>query len=237
MNRKFISLLLIIFIISAVILAKDFIVKAILEKTIEAISGLKISTRFIDVGIFNTSIMVKGMVILNPPSCPDRVMAEINQLYVNYDITSGLRSQIHIRNMIFDVGLVNVVKNQKGENNLNSLKIVNALEDIDKRKKANNTMPRIIIDKLRLKGNKVIYKDYTKAPYPAITEFAIPVDEEYKNISNPYELVSLIVSRSLVKTSPYNIIGFDITPLQNQFNDAVKSGVEAIKKLIHADKE
>jgi hypothetical protein len=156
-------------------------------------------------------------------------MARINHLYVDYDMTSGLRREIHIKDMIFDVGLVNVVKNAKGENNLNSIKVVKALENIDKGKKSKNGMPKIRIDKLRLKGDKVTYKNYAAAPYPAVTEFECRVDEQYENITNPYQLVSLIVSRSLVKTSPSTVIGFDLTPMQNQFHGAMTQGIEALK--------
>ena len=229
MNRKLILLFAAIFIVASFFLAKDLIVKAILEKTVEGLSGLKISIGSIDVGVLNTSVRVKDLTIFNPASFPDKVMARINHLYVNYDITSGFRREIHIKDMIFDVGLVNVVKNSNGENNLNSLKVVKALEDIDKGKSAKNGMPHIKIDRLRLKGDKVTYKNYTQAPYPAVTEFACRVDERYENITNPYQLVSLIVSRSLIKTSPSTIIGFDLTPLQNQFQGAMSQGIEALK--------
>lgn len=229
MNRKLIPLFVAIFCICAFLLAKDFIVKAVLEKTLEALSGLKVSADSIDVGIFNTSIRVKNLAILNPPSFPDSLMAEINHLYVDYDITSPFRKEIHIRDMVFDVGLVNVIRNAKGENNLNSLKIVKKLERINNGEKNNNAVPGIRIDRLHLKGGRVIYKDYTKAPYPAITKFEIRVDEQYENITNPYELVSLIVSRSLVKTDPSSIIGFDLTPLEGQFKDVMSKGVEVIK--------
>ncbi|MDP3790991.1 MAG: hypothetical protein Q8R38_02985 [Candidatus Omnitrophota bacterium] len=237
MNRKLILLFVIVLAVSAALLAKDFIVKAILEKTVETLSGLKITADSIDVGIFNTSIRVKRMVIHNPPSFPEEVMANINHLYVNYDITSGFRKEIRIKDMVFDVGLVNVIKDKGGKNNLNSLKIVKALEDIGKCEKPNGAMPGIRIDRLHLKGGKVIYKDYTKAPYPAVTEFEARVDEKYENITNPYELVSLIVSRSLVKTSPLTIIGFDLTPLQNQVKDVMSKSVEAIKNLINANQK
>ena len=230
MSKKRVALLLVIFIIPVVLLAKDTIVKVILERTIESLCGLKISADSIDVGIFNTSIKVRGMSIFNPPSYPEKTMAKINYLYVNYDIMSGIRREIHIRDMVFDVGLVNVIKNQQGENNLNSIKIVERVKDIDKCERTKNGMPRIRIDRLRLKGGKVVYEDYTKSPPPVVTEFMIPVDEEYKNISNPYELVSLIVSRSLVRTSPFTIIGFDVTPLQNQFNGALNLLINAYQE-------
>lgn len=237
MSRKFIALIIIIFFVFCFFLAKDFIVKTIFERTATALSGLKITANSIDVGIFNPSLRVKGMVILNPASSfpDDSIMAEIKELYVNYDIASCFRKDIHIKDMVFDVGLVNVVRNKKGENNLNSLKVVNALEHVDKNKKLNNGMPGIKIDRLHLKGGMVKYKDYTKAPYPAVTEFEVRVDEKYENITNPYQLVSLIVSRSLVKTSPSNIIGFDLTPVQNQVNEAVsaiRNTTEQVKKAL-----
>lgn len=235
MKRKPILFLVVILVVVSAMLAKDLIIKAILERTVEVVSGLKISIGSTDVGIFNTSIRVKDLVIYNPPSFKDRVMANINELYINYDIRSGFKREIRIRDMIFDVGRVNVIKNSAGDNNLNSLKIVKALEKIDKCDKPNGTMPKLRIDSLHLKGGKVTYKDYTKMPYPLITEFEVRVDERYENITNPYELVSLIVSRSLVRTSPLNIIGFDLAPLQNQVKDAMSKSVEAIKNFIHAD--
>jgi len=229
LNRKPILLFTAIFIIASFFLAKDLIVKVILERTVERLSGLKISIDSIEVGIFNTAVKVRGLTIYNPAAFPDKVMTRINRLYVNYDILSGLKRDIHIRDMVFDVGLVNVIKNRNNENNLSSLKIVRALEDIDKGKKTGNGMPGIRIDRLHLKGGKVTYKNYAVTPYPAVTEFECRVDERYENITNPYELVSIIVSRSLVKTSPSTIIGFDLTPFQNQLHGAMSQGIEALK--------
>jgi hypothetical protein len=229
LNKKSAILLTTAVLIVFFFLAKDIIVRIILERTVESLSGLRISMDSVNVGVLNTSVRVRGLTIFNPASFPDKMMARINHLYVDYDITSGLRREIHIRDMIFDVGLVNVVKNAKGENNLNSLKVVKSLEEIDKGKKAKNGLPRIRIDRLHLKGDKVVYKNYAAAPYPAVTEFECKVDERYENITNPYQLVSLIVSRSLVRTSPSTIIGFDLAPLQNQFHGAMSHGIEAIK--------
>lgn len=237
MNKKFIAFIIIIAFVFAFFLAKDLIVKTIFEKTVTALSGLQITVNSIDVGIFNPSIRVKGMVILNPSSSfpDDKVMAEINELYVDYDISSYFRKELHIRDMVFDVGLVNVVRNKNRENNLNSLKVVKALETAHKNEKVKNGLPGIKIDRLHLKGGMVKYKDYTKAPYPAVTEFEVRVDESYENITNPYQLVSLLVSRSLVKTSPSNMIGFDLTPIQNQVNEAVsaiRDTTEQVKKAL-----
>lgn len=233
MSRKFIALIIILFFVFAFFLAKDLIVKTIFEKTVTALSGLQITVHSIDVGIFNPSIRVKGMVILNPPSSfpDDKIMAQINELYVHYDINCCFKKDIHIKDMVFDVGLVNVVRNKNRENNLNSLKVVGALEKVNKNEKAKNGLPGIRIDRLHLKGGMVKYKDYTKAPYPAVTEFEVNVDETYENITNPYQLVSLLVSRSLVKTSPSNIIGFDLTPVQKQVNEAVSAIRDTTEKV------
>lgn len=237
MNSKVIALIIIIIFVFTFFLAKDLIVKTIFEKTVTALSGLQVTVQSIDVGLFRPSIRVKGMVILNPPSLfpDDKIMAEINELYVDYDISSYFRKEIHIRDMVFDVGLVNVVRNKNRDNNLNSFKVVGALEKVDKNEKAKNGLPGILIDRLHLKGGMVKYKDYTKAPYPAIREFEVRVDEHYENITNPYQLVSLIVSRSLVNTNPANIIGFDLTPVQRQVNEAVsaiRNTTEEFKKAL-----
>lgn len=127
---------------------------------------------------------------------------------------------------------LSVVRNADGELNLNSLNIVKAPpKKKEKTVASRQAMPAIMIDRLHLKVGRVIYKDYTQAPFPKILEFNINLDEKYENIKNPYALGSLIVTRSLYKMSVSQLTGFDLGTLEDSLEGIVSKSSAAIEKV------
>ena len=98
------------------------------------------------------------------------------------------------------------------------------------------------IDVLELKIGKVIYKDYSRGSRrPYRREFVLNINERYKNIQDPYSLVSLIVVKSLLKTDIVKLASFDIHVLKGGIADILLTGdeitTEAVVKAQDAIKE
>ena len=73
------------------------------------------------------------------------------------------------------------MKNEAGELNLNSLRVVKEAEEVEESEKSDTgkektEMPDIQIDLLELKIDKVIYKDYSKGTPPKEKVFNIKID-------------------------------------------------------------
>ena len=105
---------------------KDLIIKVAVEKGVEAVTGLKISMRGLNVGIFRSAVSIKGLRVFNPRQFKDRVMVDMPEIYVDYDLPAIFGGNIHLRDLRIDLKDFVVVKNDKGDLNLNSLKVVKA---------------------------------------------------------------------------------------------------------------
>ena len=199
---------------------KNVIAQAALSGGVKAITGLTLQMRSLDVGILRTLIGVKGVRLFNPSGFPDRVMVEMPELYVDYDLPAFFKGKVHLEEVRLDLKELTVVKNEKGVLNLDSLKAVQA----GKEKKTafgqqKGKAPQVQIDRLHLKVGKVVYKDYSGGTPPQVNEFNVNIDEKYENISNPYVLGSLILSRALFKTTIARLANFDIKALEGQLGD------------------
>lgn len=236
MKNKINILIGILAILVVLSFAKDLTVKVALEKGMELVTGLKLRVSSISVGILNTSVGIRDLRLYNPAGYEDKIMLDMPEIYVNYDLAAFLRGKVHLEEVRIDMNEFVVVKNAKGELNLDSLNVVKAEKSGKKpAQEAAGKAPEISIDKLRLKIGKVTYKDYSKGGAPAVQEFNVNLDETYSNIDDPYALVSLIVVKSLANTSIAKATNFNVNGLSNTISNtlstATKTATEAAGKL------
>lgn len=221
----------IIIIIAGVLIAlvvlsafKDLIVKASVEKAVRIVTGLRLSIQSLGVGIFRSVVDIRELRLFNPKGFRDHVMLDMPEIYVNYDLPAIMKSDIHLREVRINLKEFVVVKNNRGELNLDSLKVVKA-EKAGEKPGAREPVPppKIRIDELQLKIGKAVYKDYTAGPTPSVREFNINLNEKYSNITDPYALVSLIVVKALSNTAIANLANFDIGSLRATIQDTLGS--------------
>jgi len=223
MKKIIILFLIFVVVLAAFSLLKNGIASLALSGGVKAMTGLGVQVRGMDVGILKTLIGIRELKVSNPRGFPDRVMADIPELYVDYDLGAFLKGKVHLEEVRLYLKELIVVKNAKGELNLDALKPVQARKEEGKsqEEKKEAKMPEMQIDLLKLKIGKVIYKDYTQNP-PAVTAFDVNIDEQYENINDPYIFASLIVSRALLKTTIARLANFDVQALQGDVTAALK---------------
>lgn len=130
-----------------------------------------------------------------------------------------------------------VVKNDKGQLNLNSLKPIETKKEVEKPKeKKKEKAPEMHIDRLELKIGKVIYKDYYKKETPSVREFNINLDEKYENITDLNSLVRLIVVKALMNTTIASLANFNIGPLVKDVSGMIKKEIK-VDKFLDAGKD
>ena len=220
-------LIVIIFLLTTgLFLTKNLILKTALEKTVSGISGLRLSIDDIDVGLVRSFIKVEGLKLFNPQGFRDEVMFEVPLLYIEYDIASLFAAakeggRIRVRNLVFDLKVLNVIRNERGVLNLNSLNIM-------KFKKPESAGRPVSIDRLHLKVDKVFYKDYSQPSGPKVVEFDLALDETYEGIDDPYSLGRLIVLRSLRQTTISRLANLDLSVLEKGLEGLVSKGRDII---------
>lgn len=225
-----VGILIVLVVLSA---SKDLIIKASVEKGVQIVTGLKLSVQSLGVGIFRSVVDIKELKLFNPKNFKDRVMIHMPEIYVDYDLPAIMKGDIHLREVRIDLKEFLVVKNELGELNLDSLKVVKA-EKAGEKPGAREAAPapRIRIDELQLKIGKAVYKDYTAGPTPSIREFNVNINKKYSNITDPYTLVSLIVVKALSNTAIASLANFDIGSLKGTISDTLSSAEQVATKAL-----
>jgi uncharacterized protein involved in outer membrane biogenesis len=184
----------IIIVAVVLVLFRNQIIKAGAGATIKAISGVDMRIGSLNVGLFRPAVQIKDLKLFNPGAFPEKLMMDMPELYVKYDLPAILKGSVHLSELKINLKEFVVVKTVKGEINVNSLQ---ALQP----KQGGGKPPKIQIDVMELNVGKVVYKEFRASGEPKVSEFKIDLHERYENITDPNVLVGLIVSKALRNTS------------------------------------
>lgn len=228
MKRKLITVVIILAAALAVVsLGKNILVKTVVESGVGMVTGLRMNIRSFDLGIVNTVVRIKDMKLFNPKGFPDKVMLDMPEVYVDYDLPALIRGRIHLREAGINVKEFMVVKNADGKLNLDSLKVVRAEKETEK-PAAKGKAFEMRIDDLHLVIGKVVYKDYSKGGKPSVREFNIDLNEKYSNVDHPAQLVSLVVVKALTNTTIAKLTGFDLKELRGNIGSIMDTAEKII---------
>lgn len=229
MKKIVIIVAIVIVALFVVSILKDVIIKTAVEQGAELVTGLKLRMSGFSFGIIRGVVDIKNLRVLNPKGYKDPDMVDMPEIYVNYNLPAIIGGKIYLPEVRIDMKQFTVVKNEKGELNLNALKVVQA------QKKGASAgagggeakMPPLQIDSLRLKIGKVLYKDYSRGGSPSVQEFNISLDEKYTNIDNPYSLVTLILVKAMMGTTISGLTNFDLNGLKGNISGTLGTAQKA----------
>ena len=230
MKRKVIIIpAIVLAILIALFFGKNMIIKTSVTAGVRAMTGLKLSIRSMDIGIFKTRIGINGLQLYNPPGFVDELMIDLPEIYVDYDLGAFMKGRTHLEEVRINLKEFIIVKNEAGELNLDSLKVVKAAEEketIDEGKNGETKMPELQIDVLELRIDKVVYKDYSKGTPPKVKEYNVNINERFENITDPKTIVRLIIFKALKNTAIARLANFDLGKLQKGLTDTIKKTTE-----------
>lgn len=222
---------LIILLLVVAVFARNFIVKFGAEQAVKKLTGLPLKMEGLSIGLKNTNVDIDDLKLYNPPDFPEKLMANVPDIYVDYNLPDLIKGNIHLNEIRFHLNEFIVVKNKAGQTNLDSLK---ALQQPKKegapKKKEEPAAPKktdVKIDNLSLRIDRVVYKDYSVGNEPKIQTFDINLNENYTNIQNLNAVVSLIVFKALFKTPIASLSGFDLNGITGGLTDTLKSSTKA----------
>ena len=211
MKKLLVVLVILVVVVAGLSFGKNMIAKIAVERGVEMVTGLQLRMAGLNIGILKTLINIDGLVLYNPKGFEDRIMLDMPNIYVDYNLPAILKGKVHLYSMKINLREFIVVKNKDGKLNLDSLSVVQSQKEGKKpQEKDKGRVPQMQIDNLELKIGKVIYKDYSAGGKPSVREFNVNVNEKYTNIKDPYSLVSIIVVRALVNTTIANLANFDL---------------------------
>lgn len=230
MKRSWYILLAIIAILLALSMAKNTIIKFGIEKSVTGITGMKLSVLELKVGLIRHRVDIKDLYLYNPTGFRDKVMLDMPEIYFDYDLPAFFGGKLHFEEMTIDMKEFVVVKNSKGEVNVNAF-MSKASDDSSKPESQKKRGMQLQIDVLNLKAGKVTYKDYSQGGKPKVQVFDVGIDQQYKNITDLKSLVSLIMVKTLAKTSIAKIANIELNKLEKMLTSKIISSPSSLLSL------
>ncbi len=235
MKKLGIVIVVILVLLVGIVLARGIIAKNTITAGVKMMTGLNLSIKSMSVGLFKSAIGIEELKLQNPEGFQDKIMVDMPEIYVDYDLGAFLKKNAHIEEMKLNLKELLVVKNEKGELNLNALKVVKDKQAPSTEEKAKKG--EFKIDVLQLKIGKVVFKDYSKGTQPKTIEFNLNIDERYENITDANKLASLIITKALMNTTIAKLADFDLGPLQKEAGEILSGATESAKEIFDKAQE
>ncbi|HEY2329643.1 MAG TPA: hypothetical protein VGI63_07505 [Verrucomicrobiae bacterium] len=118
------ALLLLVVLVVIFFLSLDTILRVVMENRIHAQTGMDAEIGKFHLGLLEPVITIKDFKIHNPPEFGGTPFLNIPEIHVEYDRDALLKNQIHLTLMRFNLGELDIVKNEAGQTNLFSLGVM-----------------------------------------------------------------------------------------------------------------
>ncbi|HSY74661.1 MAG TPA: hypothetical protein VK810_04260 [Dongiaceae bacterium] len=113
--------LLVVVLAVVLLLSLDTILRTVAENRIRAQTGMDVEIGKLHFGLLEPVVTITDLKIYNPPSFGGTPFLNIPEIHVEYDRAALAKNQIHLTLMRFNLGELDIVKNEAGQTNLFAL--------------------------------------------------------------------------------------------------------------------
>ena len=210
------------------LIMRNALIKFVIERGVKATTGVRLSMKKMNIGLTNAAVDIRGLTLHNPWGFHEDVMVDIPQVAIDVKARDFLKNRVHIESLRLHLNELIVIKNEKGEVNVNALKPVKEGKQSAAKSSGQpaGKAPRVQIDYLEYSIGRVVYKDFTKTP-PKIQEFPINVTRKYTNITNPQFIASVIIADTIARTAVARLANVDVSGVTSIVSGTLKEGAES----------
>jgi hypothetical protein len=229
---KRIVLVLVVLVVAA-FFARNFIARKAVEIGAKQMTGFPLEIGSVNLGLFNGTLEVHDLKLLNPPEFHGGVFVDLPVFKVDYVTLSMLSGAPHIKELTVNVEQVVLVKNEKGETNADVLqaKVSPPAKAQPKGEQPAKEAPpaketkkaKYQVDLVQLHVGSVVRKVYASGGQPS--EKKIPLNQDIKitNLNESTSITAIIMQATL---GPVGAVAGDLV---KGVGDAVKGVGDAAK--------
>src|SRR5215472_219952 len=103
------------------LLSLNTIVRVIMEHNIRAQTGMDAEIGSVELGLMKPTLEIRDLKIYNPPSFGGTLFLDIAEIHAEYDRVDLAERKIHLTLLRFNLAELDVVKNQNGYLNLDTM--------------------------------------------------------------------------------------------------------------------
>jgi len=189
--------------LAALVLLRDVILKAVVERSIEEETGLRAVIGELTTTLGSGALRVHGLKLYNSPEFGGKLMADVPELVVDLDAVKAADGKLHFRELKLNFSELNVVRNAAGRLNLDGVE-KRVRERLHKRRKKRGEKFEFEfagIERMELTMGQVSYTDL-KHPRRALAINLAVADEAVTDLRTGEDLekwASALVFRILLQ--------------------------------------
>ena len=103
------------------LLSRNAILRVYVEHRIHAQTGMDAEIGSFSLGLVEPTVTIQNLRLYNPPDFAGTPFLDIREIHVEYDPAALARHELHVTLMRFNLGEMDIVKNQAGQTNIFSL--------------------------------------------------------------------------------------------------------------------
>jgi hypothetical protein len=127
-------LILAVVLIVVFFLSLNSILRMVIEHNIRAQTGMDAEIGKFTLGLAEPTITIKDFKLFNPPSYGGTLFLDIPEIHAEYDRAALAKSELHVTLLRFNLGELDIVKNQAGQTNIFSLDALPSVKKIKGKK-------------------------------------------------------------------------------------------------------
>lgn len=198
-QKNLIIVVVVLFILNII---KDPIIQTVITGVGSNVVGAPVKLSRFSLGLFSQKVRLKGLRLYNPPGFPKETLVDIPEIGVDYDLGSFLKGKLHLPLVIVDVKEMTIIRNEKGEFNVDSLKVVEeqkaAAKKKDDKSKKDGQIPPFHIDVMKLNIGRVVYKDYSQGGQPVVQVYDVALkDKKFEDISSVEQMITIVMVQGM----------------------------------------
>jgi hypothetical protein len=212
------------------VLGRNFIARVSVEYGAKRMTGFPLEIGAVNVGLLNGKLDVDNLKLMNPPDFEEKMFVDLPQFHLDYRLGSMIAGAPHINDMLINLKQIVVVKNAKGESNLQRLNGVasspsGTQSKPAKAEPAKKTSYRV--DQLRIHIGTVTVKDYSKGKLSE-RNMQLNVDATYKDITDSTDITRLVLMTMLTQVHLPDF-GVNVNDLKKNLGNVTDSAGKALQ--------
>ena len=208
MKKSYKILIIVAVVLIGLSFLKDMIIKAVIVNVGSDLAGARLDVGSFSSNFFAQKIRIKNIKLYNPPGFSKEYLIDIPEVGMDFDLGAFVSGKLHLPLIVLNVNEMVIVKNEKGELNVDSLKVVKEAKQSkkagspDEKKSKPQKDIAMQIDLLKLNLNQVVYKDFSQGQQPVVQVYPVDLkNKTFENITSPQQLVTLILMQGMQKTA------------------------------------